>query len=110
MQKKEIMINVAMLNKITITYGNKYLIIQLLISNYRLIDALICIIHNQKNNARSCSSTQILEKKCEFPLINHCEKKWSECGIYWGWAICIFPFLLFSSNHYKNRQSAFQNS
>ena len=102
MQIKEIMINVAMLNKITITYGNKYLIIQLLISNYRLIDALICIIHNQKNNARSCSSTQILEKKCEFPLINHCEKKWSECGIY----MCILemgdlyisiPFVLIQS-------------
>ena len=107
MQIKEIMINVAMLNKITITYGNKYLIIQLLISNrlrlnIRLIDALICIIHNQKNNARSCSSTQILEKKCEFPLIKHCEKKWSECGIY----MCILgmgdlyisiPFVLIQS-------------
>ena len=33
MQIKEIMINVAMLNKITITYGNKYIIIQLLILN-----------------------------------------------------------------------------
>ena len=30
--------------------------------------------------------------------------------VYWRGAICIFPFLLFSSNHYKNRHSAFQNS
>ena len=33
MEIKEIMINVAMLNRITITYGNKYIIIQLLILN-----------------------------------------------------------------------------
>ena len=35
------------------------------------------------------------------------ERVWN---LYWRGAICIFPFLLFSSNHYKNRHSAFQNS
>ena len=74
------------------------------------LETLICIINNHWNNKRSCSSTHILERRWEFRLIKHCEKNWSECGIYWRGAICIFPFLLFSSNHYKNRHSAFQNS
>ena len=54
MEIKEIMIDVAMLNRMTIAYGNKCIIIQLLILNdlrlaktYRSMEVLICIIHKE---------------------------------------------------------------